>query len=202
MKFLELNFEFQETRHNLLVNKQYIIYPSLGQLFKQQQKAGDMVDDRSFYPEMVLAGWNVDFATNVLQNLNEKGKFRSKFRALHHIANSIMGIHRLDTVQQLRAVVRKSPLDGSEFHGINIAFSIQQLLEFEAEMWPLDPFGYTSIGVPPQQARVPCQWQLEEPDDIFGPSEVRNVASCDLIFDFQLMAFSPSARTTSSSAIT
>ncbi len=93
----------QETRHNLLQVKSYIIYPSLVQNFKFQLKVGESADDLSFYPELVLAGWNVDFAVTALPALAG----RTKFRALHHIANSIMGIHRLDTVQQLRAKARQ-----------------------------------------------------------------------------------------------
>ena len=54
----------------------------------------------------------------------------------------------------------QSPLDGTDFHALNICPDIEKVLEFEAEMWPFDPFGSTSISVAPQQARVPCAWAL------------------------------------------
>jgi hypothetical protein len=170
IKFLELTFQFPETRHILLKIPQYIIYPSLFQLFMLQQRAGDMVDDRSFYPEISLAGWNIDFLVKGLP----KFQGRSRFRALHQIADVLMGIHRQDTSQRLRTLARKSPLDGTDWHKCNISFTIDELLNFEAEMWPFDPFAFTSTGLPPQQQRVPCSWHLEEPD-VFEASADDNI---------------------------
>ena len=160
LKFLSLTFEFQQTRQLLLEKKDCILHPMIASVFKAQQDMGDIFDDRNLYPELIIAGWEIGFAMSALPMIRGK----HLFRALHHVANSLMGIHRSDRSQQLRYQARKNRLVGTKWHQTDICLTMEQLMEFEAEMWPYDPFGYTSAGAPPQQQHVPVSWSLEEPD--------------------------------------
>ena len=62
---------------------------------------------------------------------------------------------------------RQSPLDGTEFHALNICPDIEKVLEFEAEMWPFDPFGSTSIrhGRAPRFVWLRCGRKNMAPDN-------------------------------------
>ncbi len=66
---------------------------------------------------------------------------------------------------------RQSPLDGTEFHALNICPDIEKVLEFEAEMWPFDPFGSTSIRHGRAALRV-AQMRSANQSQIFSKSSL------------------------------